>query len=157
MKYIKYVSIKREKGCFLCKAWNENKDDENLVIHRERRTFIIMNKFPYNTGHLLIAPARHVSLLEDLTNEELIELSKLTRDSIKLLKNCLKPEGFNIGINIGKVSGAGLEEHLHVHVVPRWYGDTNYMPIIANTKVIPEAIYDTFKKLKRCAKKVFFF
>jgi len=108
----------------------------------------MLNLFPYNPGHLMIAPKRHVANLEDLSNEELKEIFELTQKSVKVLKEVANPDGFNIGINLGRVAGAGFEGHIHVHVVPRWNGDTNFMPVIGETKVIPEGIEKTFKKLK---------
>jgi len=108
-----------------------------------------MNLYPYNTGHLMVAPLRHVPSIEDLGEEELLDLFSLVRRCLRLLRRAFKPDGFNVGINIGRVAGAGVEGHVHVHIVPRWCGDTNFMPVIASTKVIPEGIRDTYRRLMR--------
>ncbi|HDI31296.1 MAG TPA: HIT domain-containing protein [Thermofilum sp.] len=149
MKYIEYASIEKPKGCFICDAAKSEDLDERLVLYKGDKTIVLMNLYPYNTGHLLIAPLRHVPDIEDLDDEELLALFKAVKSSLRSLKRALKPHGFNIGINLGRVAGAGLEEHVHIHIVPRWEGDTNFMPILANTKVIPEALKDTYLKLKR--------
>jgi len=149
MKYIKYSQITREKGiCFICESLKKGVSKESLVLYIGENALIMLNLYPYNNGHLLIAPKSHVPSLTDLKDEELCELMKLTVKGIRLLKLVMKPHGFNVGINIGKVAGAGLEDHVHIHVVPRWEGDTNFMPIVSDTKVIPEAVYDTYEKLK---------
>ncbi len=109
---------------------------------------MIMNAFPYNPGHLMVAPYRHVANLQDLRNEEAMELFDIIKKGLGLLKDVMKPTGFNIGLNVGKVAGAGIAEHLHTHIVPRWQGDTNFMPVLSDTKVISEAVSDTYKKLR---------
>ncbi len=149
MKYVEYVTIEKRPECFICEAIKSDKDRENLVLYRSKLSIVLLNKFPYNTGHLLIAPKRHVPSLEDLTTEELTDLMVLVKRCLRLLRTVYRPDAFNVGINIGRVAGAGLEEHVHIHIVPRWNGDTNFMPIIASTKVIPEALYDTYDKLKK--------
>lgn len=149
MKYIEYASIERPKGCFICDAVKSDNLDEKLVLYKGKKTVVLMNLYPYNTGHLLVAPIRHVPSIENLNDMELLALFKAVKSSLSSLEKTLKPHGFNIGINLGRVAGAGLEEHVHVHIVPRWEGDTNFMPIVANTKVIPEALRDTYLKLKR--------
>ena len=149
MRYIEYASIERPKGCFICEAVRTDKPDEKLVLYKGKMTIVLMNLYPYNTGHLLIAPIRHVPSIENLSEKELLALFKAVKSSVESLRRALNPHGFNIGINLGRVAGAGLEEHVHVHIVPRWEGDTNFMPILANTKVIPEALKDTYLKLKR--------
>lgn len=147
MKYIEYAKVERSTECFLCKALREDNDEENLVVYKSQRVIVVMNRFPYNTGHLLVAPARHVSDFSALDDAELCSLAKAVKSSIEVIKRALAPDGFNIGVNLGRVAGAGLESHLHVHIVPRWSGDTNFMPVIADTKVIPEALTDTYRKL----------
>jgi ATP adenylyltransferase len=134
--------------CFLCKYPKEAKDEENLILFRGKCNFIILNAFPYNSGHLMVAPYRHVGNLEDLTDAESKEHFELTRLSIKLLKNVFKPSGFNTGMNLGKTAGAGVADHLHTHIVPRWQGDSNFMPVISDTKVLPESLPMTYKRLK---------
>ncbi len=148
MKYIEYTKIEKSKTCFICEAIATKKPEEKLVLYKGRRSILLMNLFPYNTGHLLAAPLRHVSSFNELSKDDLLSLQLLLRSAINLLEKTLNPDGFNIGINLGRTAGAGLEEHLHIHIVPRWNGDTNFMPVIMNTKVIPEALQDTFRKLR---------
>ncbi len=147
MKYIEYTKLERDTECFICRAFNESDDERNLVIYKSDAVIVLMNKFPYNTGHLLVAPTKHVPDFSLLADEELCLLAKAVKASVEVLKRALSPDGFNIGVNLGRVAGAGLESHVHVHIVPRWSGDTNFMPIIADTKVIPEALKDTYNKL----------
>ena len=123
-------------------------DVENYVIARDRSCFAVLNRYPYNGGHLMAVPYKQVSDLNGLTDEELADLWKLTRRCINALTAVMKPDGFNVGINLGKVAGAGIVEHLHIHVVPRWGGDTNFMPVIANTGVVPEALQEVAAKLR---------
>lgn len=145
---IQYIVQAHEGGCILCQKPKEKDDEANLLLFRNKSNFIILNAFPYNPGHLMVAPYRHIARLEDLTDEELVEHFDMVRKSVKLLTEVLKPTGFNIGMNINKTSGAGIEDHIHTHIVPRWQGDTDIMPIIFNTKVIPEALKETYQKLK---------
>ena len=123
-------------------------DEENLVIARDRTCFAVLNRYPYNGGHLMILPYKQVPDFGGLTDDELTDLMKLTRRCQAALTQVMKPDGFNIGINLGKVAGAGIVEHLHIHVVPRWNGDTNFMPVLANTSVVPEALVDIAAKLR---------
>ncbi len=145
---IKYILNKKDKNCIFCQKSQENKDEKNYIIWRGQLGFIIMNIFPYNNGHLMVAPYRHVAEPSGLKENELLEMMLLLRKSIEVLKKVLKPDGFNIGINLGKIAGAGVEDHFHIHIVPRWLGDTNFMPVIADTKVMPEHLRETYKKLK---------
>lgn len=149
---LQYITAEKEKGCFLCRYIKSKKDEKNLILYRGKTAFIILNRFPYNSGHLMIAPVKHIAELNRLSDEEQLELIKLTSLSIDLLKKALRPMGFNIGVNIGKVAGAGLEDHLHFHVVPRWNGDTNFMPTTSNTKVMPQLLKDTYRTLKKFLK-----
>ena len=123
-------------------------DEENLVIARDRTCFAVLNAYPYNGGHLMVVPYKATDDLNALTDEELCDLMKLMRRCQNALVNVMQPHGFNIGINLGKVAGAGIVDHLHIHVVPRWNGDTNFMPIIAETAVLPEALSDLAAKLR---------
>lgn len=143
-----YILGRKENGCLLCRVSQENKDGDNLVVWRGERSYVMLNLYPYNTGHLLIVPHRHEKLLENLSDEESLELMRLAQMSIKALKKSLRPQGFNLGVNLGNVAGAGIEDHVHLHLVPRWGGDTNFMPILAATKVISQALQDTFNSLK---------
>jgi ATP adenylyltransferase len=126
----------------------ENRDEENLILWRGQHVFVVMNLYPYNNGHLMIIPYRDVRNFTDLTVEEQQEMTRAVDQCIRWLDSALKPDGFNVGMNIGVAGGAGIPKHLHVHVVPRWSADTNFMAATANTKVIPEALSDTYEKLK---------
>jgi ATP adenylyltransferase len=137
-----------ESGCILCQKPRENSDEANFILYRGQHSFIIMNAFPYNPGHLMVAPYRHIANLQDLRNEEAMELFDIIKKGLGLLKDVMKPAGFNIGLNVGKVAGAGIAEHLHTHIVPRWQGDTNFMPVLSDTKVISEAVGATYQKLR---------
>jgi ATP adenylyltransferase len=145
---IEYIQMGKTEGCVLCEKPAENNDAQDYILHRGDKNFVILNSFPYNSGHLMVAPYRHVASLEDLTDSELKEHFKTVRLSIKVLREVYRPEGFNIGINTGKVAGAGIDDHMHTHIVPRWQGDTNFMPVIADTKVVNEALAESYRKLK---------
>ena len=127
-------------GCFLCAARDATDDRKALVFLRQPHAFAILNRFPYNNGHTLIVPNAHKGDLADLGDEELLALMTLARDVMGVYRRFLRPDGFNVGFNFGRTAGAGLPEHLHLHVVPRWNGDTNYMPVLADTKVIPQSL-----------------
>jgi len=141
-----YISGEKKKGCFFCRKLKERKDRENLILHKGKHAFVVMNKYPYNNGHLMIVPKRHYLGLEKLDDNESKELFDLLKVSVKVLKACFRPHGFNIGMNIGRVGGAG-EDHVHLHIVPRWAGDTNFMPVMADTKVVPEYLQKTYQRL----------
>jgi len=145
---IKYIQGEKPEGCILCDKPGGNSDAQNYILYRGGKNFVIMNSYPYNPGHLLIAPYRHVASLEELTGEECREHFEIVSRSIKILKQAFNPGGFNIGINMGKVAGAGIDDHIHTHIVPRWQGDTNFMPVISDTRVVPEAVAETYEKLK---------
>lgn len=145
---IEYIEKPKGNGCILCQKPKEALDEANLILYRGQYNFIMLNAFPYNPGHLMVAPYRHSANLGGLSNQEVTEHFHLIKKSTGLLSAVLKPAGFNIGINIGKAAGAGIEDHLHTHVVPRWQGDTNFMPILSNTKVTSEALAATYRKLK---------
>lgn len=135
-------------GSLFTRIAQSNEDEANLVVARERSCFALLNRYPYNGGHLMVVPYRQVADLGDLTLEELTELMQLTQRCVTALKRVMNPDGFNIGLNLGRAAGAGIEEHLHLHVVPRWYGDTNFMPVLADTKVLPEALHETAARLR---------
>ena len=149
MEYIRSIEEEQEKsGCFLCRYWdNPQQDHENHVVWRGRTTFAVMNRFPYTTGHLLIAPATHQGDLTDLTDEQLTEMIRLARDGVALLRKTLHPQGFNVGYNIGQCAGAGLPGHLHLHIVPRWTGDTNFMTIVGDVRMVPESLEALYNEL----------
>jgi ATP adenylyltransferase len=144
---IQYIQGEKQKGCFICEKAAENKDKENYILYRGVKNLILLNSFPYNPGHLLVAPYRHIGNIEDLTAEERNENFELVSRSIKVLKEISKPDGFNIGANLGKVAGAGLEGHFHSHIVPRWNGDTNFVPVLGDVRVVPQALADTYDAL----------
>jgi ATP adenylyltransferase len=139
----------RPSGCVFCAlpAEGEENDERNLILSRGQHNFVILNAFPYNPGHLMVAPYRHVGDYLDLTAGELTEATELTRTAIAALKQVSSPQGFNIGMNLGTAAGAGIADHVHLHVVPRWGGDTNFMPVIGQTKVLPELLAETWAKL----------
>ncbi|MGC8976836.1 MAG: HIT family protein [Candidatus Ratteibacteria bacterium] len=148
---IGYIIKDKKDVCFLCEEIKSKKS--KYIVAKEKMSFVILNIYPYNNGHLMIAPIRHVKNLEEIEDEEFMEIIGLLKKSIKILKKNLNPDGFNIGLNLGKVSGAGLEDHIHIHIVPRWNGDTNFMPVISNTKVIPQSLNQLSKILKKEFKK----
>jgi ATP adenylyltransferase len=125
-----------------------NDDVAYHIIARDRTCFAVLNTYPYNGGHLMVVPYKETADLNDLTDEEMADLMRLTRRCINALKQTMKPEGFNVGMNLGKCAGAGVLEHLHIHIVPRWNGDTNFMPVLADTRVIPEALADVAARLR---------
>ncbi|HUG90295.1 MAG TPA: HIT domain-containing protein [Planctomycetaceae bacterium] len=135
-------------GCFLCRYRDEDHDDVNHVVARGPFSLVVLNRFPYNNGHLLIAPRAHKGTLEELADEELLDTMHQVRRMIALLGRVLTPEGFNVGLNLGRVAGAGLPGHLHWHVVPRWNGDTNFMPVVGETKVISQSLDALFEILR---------
>jgi ATP adenylyltransferase len=144
---IEYIRGEKEGDCFLCRIFAEKNDRENLLLFRGSTCGVILNRFPYNGGHLLVAPYRHIAGLEGLTPDENLEMAALTTRSVAVLREVMAPQGFNIGINLGEAAGAGLKDHLHQHIVPRWIGDTNFMPVIGGPHVMPEALAITYDLL----------
>ncbi len=145
---IEYIQMEKPKGCILCEKPEQNQDTPNYILYRGDQNFVIMNSYPYNPGHLMTAPYRHLAGLEELTEAELHEHFEIVSRSVKILREAFGPTGFNIGINLGAVAGAGIADHFHTHIVPRWQGDTNFMPVLANIRVVPEALAETYEKLK---------
>ncbi len=135
-------------GCVFCDHLSESDDEKARILMRGERTFVILNAFPYNTGHLMVAPLRHVGELGELGSDERHELMDVTERAVAAITDAMAPHGFNLGMNLGRVAGAGIPGHLHMHVVPRWGGDTNYMTVVGETKVLPEMIADTYEKLR---------
>jgi ATP adenylyltransferase len=131
----------------LCRAWKSQDFEKHYVLKKGVNSFVIMNTYPYNNGHLMVASAAHKGDFEDIGIEVRSEIMELVSDSIGVLKEAISPHGFNVGINLGQVAGAGLTDHLHVHILPRWQGDTNYMPLLADVKVISEHLDDTYRKI----------
>jgi ATP adenylyltransferase len=142
---ITYILAEKEDGCVFCKAMGP---DDALTLFKGPQTMVVMNKFPYINGHLLVAPTRHISALDQLAGGEMAVLLKTVEQSIAVLKRVMRPDGFNVGLNLGRVAGAGVEAHLHFHIVPRWYGDVNALAVFADVRVIPEHLQATFENLK---------
>ena len=145
----KFILCEKEPGCFLCRTSREKQDRRNLILYRGEKCFVILNRYPYNNGHVMIAPYRHVGKLEKLKPDELTELMTISQLCVRAFKSGLRPQGINLGMNLGKVSGAGVADHIHLHLVPRWQGDTNFMPIFAQTKVVSVGLADTYRLLKK--------
>lgn len=145
-QYIK--SSGDDEGCALCAAANAENDAERLVLHRGVHAYVLMNLYPYNPGHLMVVPYEHTSEFTALDSAVAAEIMALGQRSVAVLQRAMQPHGFNLGMNLGRVAGAGIDQHLHLHVVPRWNGDTNFMPLIGGTKLIPEAMDDTYAALR---------
>lgn len=143
------MSGPRDEGCFLCSALASDDDAKNFILVRRTAAAAVLNKYPYNTGHVMVAPVRHVGEIEDLSDEEHLGVMRLVVAAVGALRAELGPQGFNLGSNLGEVAGAGLPGHFHVHVVPRWAGDTNFMPVVAGAKVLPETLAETYARLRK--------
>jgi ATP adenylyltransferase len=141
---MEYIQEVKSGDCIFCTLPSADDDNKNFILYRGKFCFIIMNIFPYNTGHVMISPYRHLSCITRLEENEFTEINRLTRKSVEILRTVKSPEGFNVGFNLGKAGGAGFDEHIHIHIVPRWNGDTNYMPVLAETKVHPEHLRTTY-------------
>ncbi|MHC1726769.1 MAG: HIT domain-containing protein [Syntrophobacteraceae bacterium] len=150
---IEYILGKKEPYCIFCPDGHGHSDEERLILYHGQRVMVMMNKFPYNNGHLLVAPWRHVSRLDELTAEEDHDLMLWLKNSTRILEQVMRADGFNVGLNLGREAGAGFEEHLHFHIVPRWRGDTNFMAVMAEVRSIPEHIKQTYSKLSSHFKK----
>ncbi len=144
LEYIQQAD--EQEGCIFCRAAAAD-DEEGLVVGRGARTFAMLNKFPYSSGHLMVAPYRHVSDFAELSDEEALEAHRLVGQGMAALAEAFAPQGYNVGWNLGRIAGAGIVDHVHVHVVPRWAGDTNFMPVLADVKVLPEHLAETRTKL----------
>ena len=151
MKYIKGEDMGRPEGsaaeCALCGLQESEDGPENLILFRGARTFVILNRFPYTNGHVMIVPSRHVRDFEMLDSEEGSEIFRLAQRSVAVLREKLDAQGFNMGMNLGTMAGAGIDSHLHLHIVPRWEGDTNFMPVVGEVRVIPELLAETYEAL----------
>lgn len=135
-------------GCIFCLKAQDGQDPQNYVLSRGPLAYVLMNVYPYNNGHLMIAPYRHIGDLGGLAGEELADMMHLAQESLAVLGRSLRPEGFNLGFNQGKAAGAGIDDHIHLHIVPRWMGDTNFMPVVGTTKVLPESLDATYARLR---------
>jgi ATP adenylyltransferase len=146
---MEYIGSQPQPGCLFCRALAEpDQDEKNLVVWRPEGALVMLNRFPYNNGHLMVAPAEHVASLADLDDRRSLQLMRALQGSLRVLEAQMRPEGFNVGVNQGKVAGAGIPDHVHVHVVPRWNGDTNFMPVLAETKVINEHLARSWAELR---------
>ncbi|MBM4464466.1 MAG: HIT domain-containing protein [Chloroflexi bacterium] len=145
---LEYILSEKGQGCIFCDKIADDDDQANYVLQRGETCYVMLNLYPYNNGHLMVSPYRHVPSLEQLEENELTEMMLLLNKSFKALRRAMHPDGFNVGINIGKAAGAGIEEHVHIHVVPRWKADTNFMPVLSQTRVIPELLDETYRRLK---------
>jgi ATP adenylyltransferase len=146
---LEFIAGKREDGCIFCKKPAEKERlRENLVLHVGERAFVIMNRYPYNSGHLLVCPLRHTADFASLTAEENAEIGRLLQESCRILTEVYRPEGFNMGMNLGAAAGAGIRDHLHWHIVPRWFGDTNFLPVLGDTRSIPELLVQAHDRLR---------
>ena len=153
IKYIQKAKQKNKKCIFCLSSKNKRADKKLFVIIRNKYSFSLLNIYPYNNGHFMACPIRHLKRLEELRKEEVLDLFDVIKRTKKLINKVLKPDGYNIGINLGRISGAGIDNHLHIHVVPRWQGDTNFMPVAANTKVISQSLKCLYDKLTDAHKK----
>ena len=144
---MEYILSKKTKECIFCLDKDEVQDKTKLILSRSSLSFVIMNRYPYNNGHLMVAPFKHLPAIEDLDEDTVLDMFMMLKKSMNILRTCLRPEGFNVGINMGRVGGAGIEDHLHIHIVPRWNGDTNFMPVLGEVRVMPEHLEDTYNKL----------
>ncbi|MCL2281362.1 MAG: HIT domain-containing protein [Dehalococcoidia bacterium] len=148
IQYIKQAAEHEDKGCILCDYPKRNDDEPSLILYRGEANFVIMNRYPYNAGHIMVAPIRHCGTLDGLSGDERNEHYSIVARCVAIMREVFRCDGFNVGMNLGRVAGAGVDQHIHTHVVPRWNGDTNFMPILGDSKVINEAIADTYKMLK---------
>ena len=145
---LEYVgSADEQEGCLFCNAVESEDDETALVVHRGRQAIVLVNKFPYASGHVMVAPSRHVGEFDDLTDGEALELHRLAGQGMGALSQIYQPQGYNLGWNLGRIAGAGVVDHVHLHLVPRWAGDTNFMPVLADVKVIPEHLAETQRRL----------
>jgi ATP adenylyltransferase len=152
MKYIE--ANHKEEGCVFCNAQTKEDNTENLIAFRGERAFVILNLFPYTSGHLMVVPFNHIATLENLDPATRAEMMELTSQCMNVLKNIYRPQGFNMGANIGEAAGAGVPGHIHIHIVPRWGGDTNFMSTLGETRVLPESIEDTYKRVREGFKSI---
>jgi ATP adenylyltransferase len=148
LEYVKDASKDIEEECIFCAKPAEDDDEANLIVHRGERCFVILNKFPYTNGHLMVAPYEHLATLQELPPETVAEVMALAQRAMGQLEETYSPQGYNVGFNQGRVAGAGVEHHIHMHVVPRWGGDTNFMPVLADTRVMPQTLEQSYEALR---------
>jgi len=151
---ITYIQKTKSRNCIFCgAAKNKKNNKKHLVLLRGKKSFSILNLYPYNNGHFMVSPYRHIKNIEQLNKEEALDIFDVLKKTKQIMNKILKPQGYNIGINIGEISGAGIAGHIHVHVVPRWSADTNFMPVVSDTKIISQSLQQLFKKFKQCQRK----
>ena len=143
-----YIESHKQDGCVFCQALEQEDGPENLIVTRGKTSFVILNRYPYTSGHIMVLPYVHAPTLDELKAETRAEMIELVSKGTQVLQSIYKPEGFNVGINIGEAAGAGIEEHIHMHIVPRWMGDTNFMSAVGETRMLPEDIKDTYNRVK---------
>jgi ATP adenylyltransferase len=149
LEYVKDASKDNSDACVFCAALEAGDDEANLIVHRGERCFVILNKFPYTNGHLMVAPYDHVAAIQELEPETVAELMALAQRSMNALETGYSPHGYNVGFNQGRVAGAGVEHHIHMHVVPRWGGDTNFMPVLGDTRVMNQTLEDSYETVRK--------
>ena len=147
-RYRYVTKQERETGCVFCRKLDENKDEENFIVYRGLNNFVLLNLYPYTSGHLMIAPYSHIGQLSLADDATWAELTALTRKAEQVIQTAYKPDGVNLGMNLGESAGAGIADHIHMHVLPRWYADANFVSVIGETRVLPEILSDTYRKLK---------
>jgi ATP adenylyltransferase len=152
LEYIKHAQEDDVQGCIFCVKPKESRDKENLIVYRSHHCFVIMNKYPYNNGHIMVVPYLHEADLTRFSDDILLNIQHLIQLAVKALQKTMEPHGINVGINLGRSAGAGIADHLHYHLVPRWDGDTNFMPVLTGTKVISEGLNESWKKLNSAFK-----
>jgi ATP adenylyltransferase len=148
LEYVKDAGKDNENECIFCVKPAADDDEANLIVHRAERCFVILNRFPYTNGHLMVAPYEHVGALQDLDADTIGELMSLAQSAMRRLEQVYSPQGYNVGFNQGRIAGAGFESHIHMHVVPRWGGDTNFMPVLADTRVMPQTLQQSYEALR---------
>ncbi len=148
LTYVKDAEKDTEEGCIFCSKPSVDDDEANFIVHRGERCFVILNTFPYTNGHLMVAPYEHIGTLPELDAGTVAEMMALAQRSMRKLEEAYSPHGYNVGFNQGRVAGAGFEHHIHMHVVPRWGGDTNFMPVLADTRVMPQSLEQTYEALR---------
>jgi ATP adenylyltransferase len=148
LSYVKDASKDNESECIFCAALEAEDDEASMIVHRGERCFVILNKFPYTNGHLMVAPYEHIATLQDLDEPTVAELMGLAQRGMNALESSYSPHGYNVGFNQGRVAGAGVEHHIHMHVVPRWGGDTNFMPVLGDTRVMNQTLVDSFRTVR---------
>ena len=146
---IGYVLGEKPDGCIFCDKPRAGDDEAELILNHGPLSYVLMNAYPYNNGHLLIAPYDHVADIAELSEAQLVDMMRLTKQWIDTLKAAMYPDGLNVGFNVGRVAGAGIEEHVHLHIVPRWNGDTNFMPVLSDTRVVPQSLRECYELLRK--------